>query len=118
MATIKRYTNGAWEEVTFIPDIRDQLGSATTITLAASGWTASNDIYVQSVTIDGIIANTEQQLVSVSPSNNREQVVAACSANIICSSQDTNSLTFSAESIPEIDIQFVVEWKSINYVGS
>lgn len=117
MATIKRYTNGVWEEVTFVPDITDQLGSATTITLLASGWSETHGGYTQLVTVNGIVADTTQQLVNVNPYNDREQLAAICDANIICVSQDTNTLTFSAESIPSIDVQFIVEWKSINYVG-
>ena len=90
--------------------------SVSLVTLLASGWAETHGGYTQSVTVDGIVADITQQLINVNPYNDKDQIIAICNANIICVSQDTNTLTFSAGVIPEIDVQFIIEWKSINYI--
>lgn len=67
----------------------------STITLTAAGWSSNT----QTVTVNGV-TSTSVVLVAPDPSDTADYV----SAGILCTSQATNSLTFTATTTPTTDI--------------
>ena len=67
----------------------------TTITLTAAGWSSNT----QTVTVNGV-TSTSVVFVSPDPADTTDYV----SAGILCTSQGTNSLTFTATTTPSADI--------------
>lgn len=77
----------------------------TTVTLSASSWT--ND--TQSVTVQGILADSATQLITCAPVATAENLEAITYGGVYCTGQAENSLTFTAiTEVPEIDVQFNV----------
>lgn len=72
---------------------------SVTVTLPAADWTAANGIYTQSVEV---ISMNTTKTVLVSPSDDSAEAYAA--AEIRCTAQGSNTLTFSAVSLPTADI--------------
>lgn len=71
----------------------------TTVTLTAAGWSSNT----QTVTVSGV---TSSSIVWVSPDPTDQS--AYVSAGILCTAQGTDSLTFTATTIPSVDIDVVV----------
>ena len=69
------------------------------VTLSASDWTAESGIYTQSVEV---ITMNDTKTVLVSPAD--DTAVAYAAAEIRCTAQGSNTLTFSAVSLPTADI--------------
>lgn len=74
------------------------------ITLPASGWISSGDIYEQTVTVDRVAATTKA-IASIAMTASLEQMTAAANAILHVSGQADNSITVKAfGTVPEIDI--------------
>ena len=79
-----------------IADGRPELRTAT---LTTSGW--SNN--AQTVTVQGVSADTSAQLIYVSPAS-KAAATAWGEAGVFCAGQDANSLTFVCDSVPSSNI--------------
>lgn len=71
-------------------------------TLTASGWSNNS----QTVTVDGISADADGQLIIPVP--DEDSADAYYNAGVQCVSQAANSLTFSCESVPSDDLEIYV----------
>lgn len=83
--------------------------SAKKITLTTAGWNSSTK--QQSVTVDGVVADTTQQEISPIPVDTSYDS-AWKSCGIECVAQAANSLTFQCATVPTADIEvyIVVQW--------
>lgn len=70
-----------------------------TATLTTSGWSSNS----QTVTVNGVVADTNAQLIYVSPAN-KGSATAWGEAGVFCSAQGANSLTFVCDSVPSANI--------------
>lgn len=70
-----------------------------TATLTTSGWSGNS----QTVTVNGVVANSSAQLIYVSPAN-KDSATAWGGAGVFCSAQGANSLTFVCDSVPSANI--------------
>lgn len=70
-----------------------------TATLTTSGWSSNT----QTVTVSGVVADTNAQLIYVSPAN-KDSATAWGEAGVFCSAQAANSLTFVCDSTPSASI--------------
>lgn len=70
-----------------------------TATLTTSGWSSNS----QTVTVNGVVANSSAQLIYVSPAN-KASATAWGEAGVFCSAQGANSLTFTCDSTPSANI--------------
>lgn len=70
-----------------------------TATLTTSGWSSNS----QTVTVNGVVANSSAQLIYVSPAN-KDSATAWGGAGVFCSAQGANSLTFVCDSVPSANI--------------
>ena len=75
------------------------LPTSLTATLRADGWTQSDDVYTYTLTVTGM---TGTKSILVQP--NDDTVEAYSAAGIKAVSQDTNTLVFTANSIPTTDV--------------
>jgi len=71
-------------------------------TLIANGWTASDDIYVQTLSVSGL-KNTDIVIVGYGSMTKADKKLAL-KAQITCVAQGTNTLTFEAEELPTINV--------------
>lgn len=92
------------------------ISNVVVITVPASGWVQATDGYTQSIAVNGISANETEQLIHIDGYNSSLEASKAAST-IYCTAQAENSLTFTTENIPTVDVQFIVEWKYINYLS-
>jgi len=84
----------------------------TKVYLTPSAWDAETN--TQTVSVEGILADETKQSIEVSPYN-KENTDLVTKYGIYCSAQGDNTLTFTAESIPDSMVVFAVEWKDIAY---
>ena len=78
----------------------DSKGPKTaTVTLTTDGWRKGE----QTVTVNGILADSSAQIVDVCPAN-KPSADRWAAAGVWCTSQAANSLTFSCDSVPTEDI--------------
>lgn len=70
-----------------------------TATLTTSGWSGNS----QTVTVSGVVADTNAQLIYVSPAD-KASATAWGEAGVFCSGQGANSLTFVCDSVPSANI--------------
>lgn len=70
-----------------------------TATLTTSGWSSNS----QTVTVSGVVADTNAQLIYVSPAD-KASATAWGEAGVFCSGQGANSLTFVCDSVPSANI--------------
>lgn len=75
-----------------------------TVTLTASGWSNNS----QTVTVQGVLADSTKQAITVTPST-KTNMNNASSAGVWCASQGSNSLTFTCDSVPTSDITFNIK---------
>ena len=76
------------------------LPNSTIITLSSTGWTESSGVYTQSVTLQGM-----SETKTVISQANAETTDAYAAADIKCTAQSTNSVTFTATNLPAEDIK-------------
>lgn len=91
-------------QVTLDGDVATQLTNALptnlTVTLPVSGWVQSGDVYTQTAQVINMNATK-----SVVIQGNAETLEAYNGAGVKCVGQDTNTLTFTAESLPTADVK-------------
>ena len=75
------------------------LPTSVTVTLTTAGWSASGDTFTQTVSVTGM---NDTKSIIVQPNN--ATVEAYSSAGIMATSQDVNSITFTATTKPTTDI--------------
>lgn len=77
-----------------------------TATLTAAGWSSNS----QTVTVNGIIADSASQSVDVVPADHNS-AKAWGDADVWCDSQGANTLTFSCESVPTANITLNIRFQ-------
>lgn len=73
-----------------------------TAVLGVAEWTGAEAPFTQTVTVQGVLADTTAQAIHVSPAAGYGTMYGT--AGVECTAQEANSLTFSCESAPENDI--------------
>lgn len=79
-----------------------------TATLTASGW--SNK--VQSVTVPGVIVGSTNQVVRISPAD-KSSAEAWSESGVWCTTQGLNKLTFTCDSVPNVDININIDLQEV-----
>ena len=88
----------------------DSKGPKTaTVTLATDGWRKRE----QTVTVNGILADSSAQIVDVCPEN-KPSADRWAAAGVWCTSQAANSLTFSCDSVPTEDINVNIRMQGVS----
>ena len=82
-----------------LAELRSDILSNTSITLTSSGWTLSDGVYVQTVSVSGVTANSVL-IVASDPGNSN--VYGKC--GVKCVSQTSGSLTFNADTKPTVNL--------------
>ena len=72
------------------------------VTLTTSGWSSNT----QTVTVSGVVASKTAQLITPIPSDSSRS--AYYEAGIMCTGQAANSLTFTCQTVPTIDLAVYV----------
>lgn len=83
--------------------LTNALPTSLTVTLPSGNWVQSGSVYTQSAQV--INMNTTKSVVT---QGNAETLEAYSQAGIKCTAQSTNSLTFTAESLPTSNIKIDV----------
>lgn len=81
-----------------------------TATLLSANWDTS--ALTQSVAVSGVLADETKQLIDVYPVSASEGVIT--SANVRCTAQAANSLTFTCGTVPSEDISFNIYIQNIS----
>lgn len=76
------------------------LPKETVLTLSADGWTEAESGYSQTLSVQGMTST--KTIISQA---NEETGEAYATANVKCSTQDADAITFTAASLPETDIK-------------
>ena len=84
-------------------NLTNALPTSVTVTLSANNWVQSGDIYTQNAQVINMNATK-----SVVIQGNAETLDAYSGASVKCVGQDTNTLTFTAESLPTGDVKLDV----------
>lgn len=88
----------------------DSKGPKTaTVTLTTDGWRKRE----QTVTVNGILADSSAQIVDVCPAN-KPSADRWAAAGVWCTSQAANSLTFSCDSVPTEDINVNIRMQGVS----
>lgn len=88
----------------------DSKGPKTaTVTLTTAGWREGE----QTVTVNGILADSSAQIVDVCPAN-KPSADRWAAAGVWCTSQAANSLTFSCDSVPTEDINVNIRMQGVS----
>lgn len=77
---------------------------STLITLNASNWDSTSK--TQTVTVEGILANEDDQLIVPTPKST--SATSYVTAGVYASGQGTDSLTFTCETIPTVNLQVYI----------
>ena len=81
----------------------------TTVTLTTDGWHKGE----QTVTVNGILADSSAQIVDVCPAN-KPSADRWAAAGVWCTSQAANSLIFSCDSVPTEDINVNIRMQGVS----
>lgn len=88
----------------------DSKGPKTaTVTLTTDGWRKEE----QTVTVNGILADSSAQIVDVCPAN-KPSADRWAAAGVWCTSQAANSLIFSCDSVPTEDINVNIRMQGVS----
>ena len=88
----------------------DSKGPKTaTVTLTTAGWRKGE----QTVTVNGILADSSAQIVDVCPAN-KPSADRWAAAGVWCTSQAANSLIFSCDSVPTEDINVNIRMQGVS----
>ena len=80
---------------------------SVSITLPASGWSGST----QTVTVSGVLADETAQLIQPMPAMASQS--AYYGAEVLCSGQAANSLTFTCQTVPTADLTVYVVMQEV-----
>ena len=80
----------------------------TTATLTTAGWSSNS----QTVTVNGVLADSNAQAVDVAPAN-KASADAWAAAGVWCTAQGANSLTFTCESVPTANISLNIRMQGV-----
>lgn len=72
------------------------------VVLYAASWLGAEPPFTQTVTVDGVLADTTKQAINVSPTGGQGAAYGA--AGIECTAQVTNALAFICTAVPDSDI--------------
>ena len=86
----------------------------TTATLLVGNW--DEETLTQTVTINGILADTTKQVVNVKPYEVVNNLIAKIDDSITSITLAENTLTFKVSSLPSSEMKFFVEFYPINYI--
>lgn len=86
----------------------------TKVTLTTSGWDPT--ALTQVATIEGIKADETAQAIYINPVFDDTMIDEIGNCNVYASAQGENSITFSCDSIPTIDIEFYVKWQDVKWI--
>lgn len=84
---------------------------STTVTLKSANWTASGDVYTQTVTVSGVSAIETKQEIHVTPAI--ASMGAYMEAGVYASEQAENQITFMASKVPTADLIVYVLIKEV-----
>lgn len=79
-----------------------------TATLTTSGWSSNS----QTLTVQGVIADSDSQIVRISPAD-KASATAWAEGGVWCTTQGTNSLTFTCDSVPSANINLNIELQEV-----
>ena len=80
---------------------------SVTVTLPASGWSSNT----QTVTVNGVLADESAQLIQPMPAMASQS--AYYGAEVLCSGQAANSLTFTCQTVPTADLTVYVVMQEV-----
>ena len=86
----------------------------TKVTLTTSGWDTTT--LTQIATIEGIKADETAQAIYINPVFDGTMINEIGSCNVYASAQGENSITFSCDSVPTIDVEFYVKWQDVIWI--
>ena len=86
----------------------------TKVILTPSDWDATT--LTQVTTIQGIKADETAQAIYINPIFNDAIIDEIGNCNVYASAQGENSITFSCDSVPTIDVEFYVKWQDITWI--
>lgn len=78
-------------------------------TLSASGWDANAK--TQTIVVDGVLADENSQLITVTPKS--VSIIDYANAGVYASGQAADSLTFTCNTIPTVDLQIYVTIETV-----
>lgn len=81
-----------------------------TITLSSSSW--SSTAKTQTVAVPGVLADETKQLITPTPASSSQ--TAYYNAGIRCTSQAADSLTFTATTVPSVDLTVYVTIQGVS----
>ena len=98
------------------PDIRALIEALTpritTVTLSTSNWSGSSAPFTQTVTVNGILADTTQQAINIAPTATTANIEVVSTAGVYATAQGDNSITFSAtNSKPTENVSFIIQFQ-------
>lgn len=79
-----------------------------TATLTTAGWSSNS----QTVTVNGVLADSSAQAIDVVPAN-KASADAWAAAGVWCTGQAANSLTFTCESVPTANISLNIRMQGV-----
>lgn len=84
-----------------IEEVNGKITDSTlrTATLTTSGWSSKS----QTITVSGVLADSSAQFVVIAPAD-KASATAWAEAGVWCTTQGTNSLTFTCDSVPSANI--------------
>ena len=80
------------------------MATSAAVTLSASGWNSAAK--TQTVTVSGVLANETKQLITPAPAAASQ--AAYYNAGIRCTGQEADKLTFTAKTIPTVNLTVYV----------
>lgn len=83
----------------------------TTVTLSSANWTASGDVYTQTVTVSGVSATETAQEIHVTPAT--ASMTAYMESGVYASAQAANRITFTASKVPTANLTVYVLIKKL-----
>lgn len=86
----------------------------TKITLTTTDWDTTT--LTQVATIEGIKADETAQAIYINPVFDDTMIDEIGNCNVYASAQGENSITFSCDSIPTIDVEFYVKWQDVKWI--
>lgn len=86
----------------------------TKITLTTSGWDPTT--LTQVATIEGIKADETAQAIYINPVFDDTMIDEIGNCNVYASAQGENSITFSCDSVPTINVEFYVKWQDVIWI--